>query len=138
MHVAHNFKPYLMSVHFFGAYARERLNVSGDAFFDPVVIFRDGRKCEMDHFVGEHPVLLELRGGGGLAEMDADDPTVFSAESATAVYTLTIGGNDVESYVGNRIALVIGCYGFGGVADPGEQNIVGDGQIVAFNTHVDA
>src|SRR5271154_7295671 len=37
--------------------ARDRLDVSGDPFLDPVVLVWNRRQCEMDHFMRHYPVV---------------------------------------------------------------------------------
>ncbi len=91
MQVAHHFEPHLIRVEMAGADARDRLDVRGDAFFDPVMIFGDGRERQVDHLVREHPIAGEIGELRVFADVNGDEAAILAAKSAAAAHTFSVG-----------------------------------------------
>jgi hypothetical protein len=80
----------LIRIEMSGADARDGFDVGSDAFFDPMMIFSDGREGEMDHFVREHPIAGEIGGLRIFAYVNSDEATILAAKSAAAADTFSV------------------------------------------------
>src|SRR5258708_1049500 len=59
------------------------LDVRGETFLQPMMIFSPLRECEMHHLVGHDPVACECSGSDGRSQGDADQgPAVVSISGA--------------------------------------------------------
>jgi len=70
MEVSHQFEPHFRRVHVLRSYARDRLYISCDSLFNPMVVVGNGRKSEMHHFMSQHPVGAEILGGRVAADVN--------------------------------------------------------------------
>jgi hypothetical protein len=91
----------------------------------------------VDHFVREHPVVIQLGRSGFAAHANLDESAAKRkglpvADAAPAHW------DDPQPGVRNRIAAVVGRYGFRGLLYPVHQVVVGNLQVSRFNDHVDA
>src|SRR5206468_7422629 len=78
-----------------GLDARDRFHVGGDAFFNPVMhIFHVG-KCEMDHFVGKHPVHRKIVSRSFGTDGNADE-TAMSGKCLATAHTVAVEGTNLQ------------------------------------------
>jgi len=133
--IADEFEPHFVFVQMLRLDAGDGLDVGGDAFLDPVMIFGDGGESEMYHFVGHHPVRFQSGRGCFVSHANRDEAAV-SAERAPVSDAPAIGGSDADRNVVERVASVIGGDGFSGGADPFRQLGLGNGEFAAFDRDV--
>jgi hypothetical protein len=59
-HVPNKIRPHLLCFKMSSVNPSDRLNIGSDPLFYPIVLFVYGGKCQVNHFVGQHPVGGEL------------------------------------------------------------------------------
>ncbi len=59
-HIAYHVMPHCGRRELAGLNASDGLDIGGNAFFNPVMLLGHGGEREVDHFVGEHPVGVEV------------------------------------------------------------------------------
>ena len=136
-HVAHDFEPHLIYIHVMGADTGEGFDVNGDAFFDPVMAVVNIGKSEMDHFVGEHPIVREIGPSGVGADVNRNVAAVI-APGAAAANAGAAGGNDAERSVRDGKSSVVSGDGFGGPLHPFHHVFLGGMELAFFGGDVDA
>jgi len=105
-HVTNQFEPHALSAELPGLDARDGLDVSGDAFFDPVVLVLHVWKSEMNHFVGEHPVGVQIVLAGLGADGDSNQATV-ARKGLTAAHAFAVKRANLKSEMRHRITPVV-------------------------------
>src|ERR1039458_1447133 len=71
VHVPQHVAPHLRGGQVADVHPRDRLHVGGGALFDPVMAARHRRKCEVYHFVRQHPVPIQILNRRAAAHRDA-------------------------------------------------------------------
>ena len=71
-HVANQFEPHARSVELTGLYARDRLDIGSDSFFNPMMLVGHGWKSQVHHFVSQHPIRGEVVLGGFVSHGDSN------------------------------------------------------------------
>ena len=66
----HQIVPYTLRLEISCLDPRNRLDVGGEALLYPMMLFGNGRKSQMDHFMGHDPVAFEVLLGRELAHED--------------------------------------------------------------------
>src|SRR5207253_1787965 len=65
--------------------ARDRLDISCDPFFDPVMLLRHVGKGHMDKLVGKHPIAIELVLFGMLPDCNPRESAIVKAPGRAVV-----------------------------------------------------
>ena len=73
--------PHLLSGQSSNLGSGNRLHVGCDSFFDPMMAVLDGWKTEMNHFVGQLPVVVEIGQGGMLTHPNPASRPGFTKSS---------------------------------------------------------
>ncbi len=74
-HITHQVVPHALDVQGPGARARKRLEVGRKPLFEPQVRFVEIRAGEMEHLMGEHPIVVEILLASMRAQRDTDAST---------------------------------------------------------------
>ena len=125
MEVSHQFEPHFRRVHVLRSYARDRLYISCDSLFNPMVVVGNGRKSEMHHFMSQHPVGAEILGGRVAADVNGYESALFP-KSAAIANTFSISRNNAQQNMWDWKMAIIGAYGFSRPLNPPEQFFLGD------------
>src|SRR6516225_2606528 len=81
-HVANYLLPHFLCFQLSSLHACDRFHINRNPLFDPVMVVCHRGKCEMDHLVGEHPVIVELYQRGLRSHRDGDDAIVIRVRHA--------------------------------------------------------
>src|SRR6201987_4694230 len=100
-----------------GANASDRFDIGGDPRFDPMVLFVHGRKSQVHHLVGQHPIRGKLRRGSVAADAYCDSPASI-AKGHTVGDSSSFEGSDPNQDSRHRKAAVIVRHGFRSRFDP--------------------
>jgi hypothetical protein len=136
-HVASHIVPHSLGRKLPGLNTGYRLDVHRNPFLDPVVSSVHGRKGQVDHFVREHPIIVELRNGCVFPERDVDIAALVGI-SDSAMDSGASANSNVEAEVGDRELAVISADGIAGTMDPVHQVTTGGGVRLAEEIDVDS
>src|ERR1700694_2059718 len=59
-----------------GLGASHRLHISRDAFFDPVLVVGHVRKCQVDHFMSQYPIVIQIVSSGVSSDRDQNQSAI--------------------------------------------------------------
>jgi hypothetical protein len=97
--------------------AGQRLHVGRKALLGPSIVRRQVRKGEVDHLVGEHPVVVQVARASVAPHVDADRGDGAAARHAVANAASAAGAHR-QANAGDRIAAEVGGHAAGGVLGP--------------------
>src|ERR1700678_1013573 len=135
MEVSHQFEPHFRRVYVLRSYARDRLYISCDPLFNPMVVVCNGRKSEMHHFMGQHPVGAEILGSRVAADVNGYESALFP-KSAAVSNTFSISRNNAQQNMWDWKMAIIGAHRFGCPLNPPEQFFLGDLKRALFNNDI--
>src|SRR5215470_12409050 len=107
MEIPDEFEPHAMSVEVAGADARDRFDVCRKTFFDPMMIVFDGWEAQMDHFVGQHPVIGKIGHRCVGADVNTNQTSITLSESFSTAHGVSGSRHDAEVKLRHREAAVI-------------------------------
>ena len=106
-HIAGQVRPHLQRGHLPRLNATDRLDIRGDTLFDPMVFVRHRWKRQVHHFMGQHPIVVQLCDRRLVSNVNLDEAPVVPP-GLPAPHAVSVEGHNAERHVGNRVAAIVG------------------------------